>query len=177
MAGHPALSPRIRMPAGPDYLSASWPQAHPGKVGIHQVLKSLDGHTITPLPSADVWSQPSCPHSPEQGLRGTFGHTETSCLSGHSFHLSEPGQYLKQMSEAKVVGFAPAQLPGLISILGQHLTSRGPAINARGDVLKSPPLGRDPSLSLKSGWGGTLTSVPNFPCLCLPFFLHVSLTF
>lgn len=57
--------------------------------------------------------------------------TETPCLSGHCYHLSEPGQYHRQRSEAKGVGFAPAQLPGLISMPGQQLTSIGPAINCQ----------------------------------------------
>lgn len=82
------------------------------ELGIQQVLKPLDRHSKTPISPVSVWSQLSCPHSPEQGLRWTFGHVETPCLSGHCFHLSEPGQHHKQMGEAKVVAFAPAQLPG-----------------------------------------------------------------
>lgn len=110
-----------------DPTSLSQPAPYrPGKEGVSRVLKPLDW--------AHNYSTAFCRcliSAPEKGLRWTCGHTQTPCLSGHCYHLSEPGQYHTQRSEAKGVGFAPAQLPGLISMPDQHLTSIGPAINCQ----------------------------------------------
>lgn len=122
MAGHPALSPSIWMPVGSNQPQPAGPRPILGRRGSAGFSNPQMGtqllHCLLQLPDL----------SAEKGLRWTCGHTETPCLSGHCYHLSESGQYHKQISEAKGVRFAPAQLPGLISIPGQQLTSIGPAI-------------------------------------------------
>lgn len=88
------LDPTSSQTAGP----------RPTLVRIHQIPKPLDGHTITPLLSAGVWSQP------RPWAKADFWPYRNSLLSGHCFPslLARPISQTNEWSKSSGVCSSPA---------------------------------------------------------------------